>query len=182
MPTEVDYRQRIAGYTSPQLLDLWGQIQRGDTPGWDDGKALEYLVLRAFEVEGAVVTYPFTVQMGGEIVEQIDGAVYTDGLSCLVECKDHENNIAIDAVAKLRHQLLRRPAGIIGLVFSSTNFTRSTIILAQYSASQAILLWDREDLDYALIHQQMRIGLVTKYRYCAERGLPNYSLQIGDLS
>lgn len=90
--------------------------------------------------------------------------------------------MAIDAVAKLRNQLLRRPAGIVGSAFISTNFIRSMIVLAQYNASQAILLWDRDDLDYALTHQKMRTGLVTKYRYCVERGLPNYSLQIGDLA
>jgi Restriction endonuclease len=181
MPTEADYRQRIS-YTSPQLIDLWQSIQAGDTPGWDAGKALEYLIIRAFEVEGAAVTYPFAVQMEGTIVEQIDGAVYSDGLNCLVECKDQESNISIDPVAKLRNQMLRRPTGITGLVFSSTSFTEPTLILAQYSANQAILLWDRDDIEYALEHQQMRVGLVKKYRYCIERGLPHYSLNIGDLS
>jgi hypothetical protein len=141
MTTEFDYRQRISQYSPTQLIDLWEQIQTKETPDWDPGKALEYVVLRAFEIEGAAVTYPFFVRMGGAIVEQIDGAVYSDHLSCLVECKDQESNITIDPVAKLRNQLLRRPAGIVGLVFSSSSFTASTLILAQYSASQSILLF-----------------------------------------
>ncbi len=182
MPTEIDYQQRIAAYDYPQLLALWEEIQVGATPGWASGKAFEYLVVRAFELEAAAVTYPFSVQLGGTVVEQIDGAVYSDGLSCLIECKDQDGNIAIDPVAKLRNQMLRRPAGVIGLVFSTAGFTDATKILARYSANQAILLWNGLDVQYALSHKQMRVGLMKKYRYCVERALPDYSLQIGDLS
>jgi Restriction endonuclease len=182
MPTEIDYQQRIADYDYPQLLALWEEIQAGETPGWSSGKAFEYLVVRAFELEAAAVTYPFSVQLGGTVVEQIDGAVYSDGLSCLIECKDQDGNIAIDPVAKLRNQMLRRPAGVIGLVFSTAGFTDATKILARYSANQAILLWNGLDVQYALSRKQMRVGLMKKYRYCVERALPDYSLQIGDLS
>jgi Restriction endonuclease len=182
MPTEIDYQQRIAAYDRVQLLNLWAQIQAGETPDWAPGKAFEYLVMRAFELEGAAVTHPFTVRLGGTVVEQIDGAVYSDSLSCLVECKDQESNLAIDPVAKLRNQLLRRPLGVIGLVFSSTGFTESILILAQYSANQAILLWNGSDVTYALTHQKMRTGLTQKYRYCVERGLPHYKLNIRELS
>jgi Restriction endonuclease len=140
MATEIDYQQRIAAYDYPQLLTLWEGIQTGETPGWDAGKAFEYLVVRAFELEAAAVTYPFSVRLGGTVVEQIDGAIYSDGLACLIECKDQDGNIAIDPVAKLRNQMLRRPAGVIGLVFSTAGFTDATKILARYSANQAILL------------------------------------------
>lgn len=182
MPTEAEYKQRIADYDSPQLLELWSQIQARDTPNWEPGRALEYLIIRAFEIEGATVTYPFSVRLAGTVVEQLDGAVYCDSLSCLVECKDQESNLAIDPVAKLRNQLLRRPSGAIGLVFSTAGFTDATKILAQYSANQAILLWNGMDIAYSLRQQQMRPGLLKKYRYCIERGLPDYSLQIGALS
>jgi Restriction endonuclease len=182
MPTEIDYQRRISAYDYPQLLALWEEIQMGQTPGWDAGKAFESLVIRAFELEDAAVTYPFSVRLGGTVVEQIHGAVYSDDLSCLVECKDQDGNIAIDPVAKLRNQMLRRPAGVIGLVFSTAGFTDATKILPRYSASQAILLWNGLDVQYALSHQQMRMGLMKKYRYCIERALPDYSLQIGDLS
>ena len=168
MPTGIEYQQRIAAYNSLQLLQLWQEIQTGLTPGWDPGKAFEYLVIRAFELEGAAVTYLFLVRLGGgTVVEQIDGAVsvYSGGLSCLVECKDQEGNLAIDPVAKLRNQLLRRPLGVVGLVFSSTGVTESMLILAQYSANQAILLWNSSDLTYALSHQRMHVGLTQKYRY-----------------
>jgi hypothetical protein len=41
---------------------------------------------------------------------------------------------------------------------------------------QAILLWEVEDVDYALQRQQLRQGLLQKNRHCVERGLPHYSL------
>ena len=62
------------------------------------------------------------------------------------------------------------------------SFTEPMLILAQYSTGQAILLWDEDDLDYALQHQKMRSGLMQKYRYCVERGLPHYSLNIGEVA
>ncbi|BAU16132.1 hypothetical protein LEP3755_66990 (plasmid) [Leptolyngbya sp. NIES-3755] len=70
---------------------------------------------------------------------------------------------------------------MIGIVFSTTEFTEATQILAQYNANQAILLWDGTEIDYALIHQQMRTGLMQKYRYCVERALPNFKINLGDL-
>ena len=181
MTSNADYQQRIANYERPRLLDLWTQIQAGDTPEWESGKALEYLVLRAFELEGANVTYPYTIQMGGTILEQLDGAIYCDGFACLVECKDQNDKIAIDPVAKLRNQLLRRPAGVIGLIFTTTQFTQSTQILAQYNANQAILLWEGSEIEYALQHQWLRLGLTQKYRYCVERAAANYRIDLREL-
>ncbi|MDF5728392.1 MAG: hypothetical protein PUP92_10225 [Rhizonema sp. PD38] len=102
MTTATEYQHRIATYDYPSLLDLWNQIQAGDTPDWESGKAFEYFLLRAFELECASVTYPYTIQMGGTMLEQIDGAIYCDGFACLVECKDQHNNVAIEPVAKLR--------------------------------------------------------------------------------
>lgn len=64
------------------LRSLWVRIIAGSTPGWKSGKAIEHLVLRAFELDGAVVAWPYTVQMRGAEIEQIDGAIYCGGLSC----------------------------------------------------------------------------------------------------
>jgi Restriction endonuclease len=181
MTTAAEYQRRIETYDRVQLLDLWTQIQACDTPNWEAGKALEYLIIRAFQLEGADVTYPYSTAIAGTVLEQIDGAVYSDGLSCLVECKDQTSNVAIEPVAKLRSQLLRRPAGAIGIVFSTTEFTEATQILAQHNSNQAILLWDGTEIDYALNHQRLRTGLMQKYRYCVERALPNFKINLGDL-
>lgn len=59
-------------------------IEAGNTPGWEPGKALEYFVLRAFQLEEAQVTFP-----------------YCDGLACLTECKDTAYRANIEPIAKM---------------------------------------------------------------------------------
>jgi hypothetical protein len=181
MTSNAQYQAKIQTYQWDCLQVLWEEIKAGYTPGWESGRALEYLIGRAFELEGVDVTYPFSVQVGSTTIEQIDGALFLDSLSCLIECKDQETNVAIDPIAKLRNQLSRRPSGIIGAVFTTKSFTDATIILAQYNASQAILLWNEDDIAYALKHHAMKSGLLKKYRYCIERGRPDYNLNVGDI-
>jgi Restriction endonuclease len=176
MATNAEYQARIQSYDRSQLLNLWDHIQRNETPDWEPGRALEYLVIRAFELENAEVAYPFTVQMGGTIVEQIDGAVHTNGLSCLIECKDQSGNVSIDPIAKLKNQLSRRPGAAIGSMFSSTSFTEATVYLSQYNMNQTVLLWNSDDIAYGLTHQFMGRGLFSKYWYCVQTGKTDYNL------
>src|SRR5260370_25210937 len=103
------------------LRNLWAAIQAGTPPGWEEGEALEYLVIRAFELdpdEPATVRYPYEVSLFGEKVEEIDGAIHLPGLSCLVESKDWGKNVAIGPIVKMRSRLLRRPAGTCASPFS----------------------------------------------------------------
>lgn len=179
MPRDAEYAELISRYDRNRLCDLWEAISVGDTPDWEPGKALEYLVIRAFELEGAEVQWPYRVALGAEDrgpVEQIDGVVYVEGLACLVESKDQEERVNIEPIAKLRNQLLRRPGAAIGTVISRSGFTDPAMTLARYVNPQTILLWDGEELAYALSKQRMRASLVAKYRYCVERGLPFYNI------
>jgi hypothetical protein len=106
MTTNEEYEQRISRYSWEQLLELWQEIETNQTPQWDSGKALEYLVLRAFQLESADVKYPYSVVIGEEELEQIDGAVYTEGLSCLIECKNLTTRVNIEPIAKMRTEWL----------------------------------------------------------------------------
>jgi hypothetical protein len=170
------------------LLDLWDAILRRDTPGFPPGRALEHLVLRAFELEGAEVTWPYSVRLGedDDETEQIDGAVYVDGIFAIVEAKDHgdatatRGRVKFEPIAKMRSQLLRRPGLTLGMVFSTNGFTEPAKILARFVAPQTILLWDGNDLAHALRHEKMRHGLRRKLRYAVEQGLPDYDLTEGD--
>ena len=84
------YQKRIQACNREQLLSLWHQKQEGTLSAfWKPGKFLEYAIIRAFEIEGATVTYPFDVPESGKIVEQIDGAIRIGDLYALVECKDY---------------------------------------------------------------------------------------------
>ena len=161
------------------LRNLWAAIQVGDTPGWNEGEALEYLVIRAFELdpeEPATVRYPYTVSLFGEDVEEIDGAVHLPALSCLVESKDWGKNVQIGPIVKMRSQLLRRPAGTIGLMFSKREFTRPATYLAHFTMPQAVLLWSGADLEVAMSAGRICRFLHLKHRMCCENGIPDYNL------
>ena len=180
MPTTEEYKARIQRYQRRGLIRLWNRIIADDTPGWDNGKAFEFLILRAFELEGAIIRWPYSVAIFGESVEQIDGAIHFDDLniSILTEFKDYTKNLSIEPIAKLRNQLLRRPSSAIGSVFSTEGFTEPALILSQFSAPQTILLWERNHINHCLRTASFKAGLIKKYRHAIEEGFPNFDVTI----
>ena len=138
------------------------------------------MVIRAFELdpdEPATVRYPYEVSLFDEKVEEIDGAVHVPGLSCLVESKDWGRNVAIGPLVKMRSQLLRRPAGTLGLMFSRKAFTKPAIYLAHFTMPQAVLLWSGFDLQFAMEAGKICQFLRLKHRVCCEDGIPDYDLR-----
>lgn len=182
MTTEAEYQTRISTYNWDNLIKLWLEIESGNTPNWDAGKALEYLILRAFQLDNAEITWPYSVYLDRDEIEQIDGVVYADGLSCIIECKDTTRPVKIEPIAKLRNQLLRRPAATIGSIFSRNGFTEASETLAGFVAPQTILLWGGEEIKYCLEIKSMRRALIKKYRFCVEQGLANYHIKTEAIS
>lgn len=183
MTTEAEYQARITSYNWDDLIKLWSEIKAKNTSNfWDAGKALEYLVLRAFQLDGAEVVWPYSVYIDGEEIEQIDGVVYAEGLSCIIECKDTIKPVKVEPIAKLRNQLLRRPAATIGSIFSVSGFTEASETLAGFIAPQTILLWGGEEIKYCLENKFIRKALIKKYRFCVEQGLANYNIKTEVLS
>jgi hypothetical protein len=170
--------RKIRRFAWPELRALWEQIEAQSTPGWAAGKAFEHLVLRAFELDGAVVRWPYSVSIAGETAEQIDGAVHLDTLSCLVESKDTAVPVNVEPIAKLRNQLIRRPPGAVGLLFSRSGFTNPALTLAQFLAPQTILLWNGDEIKYVLEQERIRPALMKKYQYCIETGMPDYDPRV----
>lgn len=181
MPTSAELEAKIKRITDwSGLRGLWTELQSGTPLGWEAGEALEYLVIRAFELdpeEPATVRYPYEVSLFSEKVEEIDGAVHLPGLSCLVESKDWGRNVAIGPIVKMRSQLLRRPAGTIGIMFSKKTFTKPAIYLAHFTMPQAVLLWSRFDLQVAMDEGRICGFLRLKHRVCCEDGIPDYDLR-----
>lgn len=175
--TPVECESRVKEMQRKQLMAFWNLIQAGNAAGWEEGKAFEYFIIRAFELEGAAVRYPYMVKLDGSTIEQIDGALYVSHLSCLVESKDTVKPCDVLPIAKMRNQLLRRPAGVIGVLFSHADFTPAASQLATYTAPQSILLWNGEEIDFALKKKQLITGLMEKYRHCVEHGLPDYDIR-----
>jgi hypothetical protein len=82
-----------------ELQRLWKQLEGGVSNEWAPGKALEHLILRAFQLDGANVSWPYRVALQGQEIEQIDGAVFCEGISCLIECKDTASPVNIEPIA-----------------------------------------------------------------------------------
>jgi len=159
------------------LLRFWQAIREGTPlPGWPAGRAFEFLILRAFEIERAEVTWPYEVRLEGMVVEQVDGAVHRGGLFCLIEAKDYNEAIDYEPIAKLRDKLARRPPATIGLVFSKRGFSSPAKTLAKYLVPQRILLWEGNEVEFALGRKGMWAGLQRKFRYAVEHGLPDFNI------
>lgn len=180
MPTTEEYRRTIQLFDTPQLIRLWDSILEKNTPNWPSGKAFEFLILRAFEIEGALIKWPYSVQLFDEVVEQIDGVIHLVdiNLSILAEFKDYSKNLNIEPVAKLRNQLLRRPSGAIGAVFSTQGFTSPALTLTQFLAPQTILLWEKDHIEHCLRNKLFIKGMLSKYRVAIEEANYNYDVTL----
>ena len=186
MPSTEEYRKKIQKLNENGLLNLWKKIQLpivtsiNNTPGWDSGKAFEFLILRAFELEGAIIRWPYSVKLFKEEIEQIDGVIHFPdiNLSVLAEFKHYSKNLSIEPVAKLRNQLLRRPSNAIGSIFSTTGFTEPALILTQFLAPQTILLWESDHIDYCLKKKCFKKGILEKYYHAIEEGFTNFDITV----
>jgi hypothetical protein len=49
LTTAAQYEAMIQSLQWGGLRSFWQEIEQRNTPGWDAGKAFEYLVLRAYE-------------------------------------------------------------------------------------------------------------------------------------
>ncbi|GIK63665.1 MAG: hypothetical protein BroJett018_14590 [Chloroflexota bacterium] len=174
-----EYEKKIASYNRNDLITLWDAIKENNAPDWQAGKALEYLVLRAFQLEGAEVRWPYSVHYGKQEIEQIDGVIYLDYLICVIECKDQKEPVSVEPIAKLRNQLTRRPSSVFGVLFSRSGFTDPAITLAQFISTQTILIWNGDEISYALEKGYMKEGLIRKYRHHVEYGFIDYDIRVG---
>lgn len=175
----LEYYERTRQMDWSDLHQLWHRIQEGSTrPEWPAGKALEYFLLRGFELEGAQVVYPYEVYKQQEIIEQIDGLIFWQNYVALVECKDVSKPTNFDPIAKLRNRLMMRPSQTIGCFFSMAGYTEPAKILAEHLAPQTILLWEQMDIDFSLKNRYFCKGLELKYRECVKSGTPDFNLSI----
>ena len=170
-----DYVAAIKTKNRTQPLAMLASVASGaPIRGWPVGIAFEHIVLRAFELEGAAVRWPFRIEVNGSVIEQIDGAVYVGHLACLVESKDYSDPNNIEPIAKLRNQLTRRPSGTLGLLFARSGFTEPAKMLTRMISPMNILLWEFEELEAGLRDGAMCQKLIDKYRYAVEMASPDY--------
>jgi hypothetical protein len=108
-----DNRLRAAQTWSwEDLSAIWQRIRRRQPiDGWPAGLVFEHLVLRGLELDGYQIGWPYSVSLpeAGGIAEQIDGVAFDGPRGLLVECKDLSEPAAVEALAKFRLRLERRP-------------------------------------------------------------------------
>ncbi len=81
-----------------QLIELWQNVLSGDTKDWESGKALVYLIVRGFQIEGLYIQWPYSFIYPYKFgqMEQIDGVVYCQGTAFIIEAKDHKEPLGIE--------------------------------------------------------------------------------------
>lgn len=172
-----EYQRRVLALDHSGVLALWQGLRAGvSPPEWPPGVLLEYLLLRAFQLEGAEVTWPYRVYQASVLLEQIDGIIYFDGVSCLVESKDVTRAVDAMAIIKLKSQLLRRPRMTIGAVFNTGRFSPTALSLLRMLPPPDVLLWEGTEIEFALQEQQLLEGMRRKLRYAVETGFVNLKL------
>lgn len=94
-----------------------------------------------------------------------------------LESKDREEPLDVVALAKLRSQLQRRPAGTMGIVFARSGFTEPAKQLLRWMSPLQILLWESEELEAALRSGKMHDALKLKLRRAMEHGTPDFDVR-----
>lgn len=169
---EEEYRTLIQAMDRPALRKLWrDHIVKGEPPaGWAKGKPFEYLVIRAFELDlsPAAVKYPFEVRDAGlgtpnKTLEQLDGSIECDGVHWLVQSKNYKDGLDAVPILELRQRLQRRPAAVMGMIFSARKgFTEPATRLLAMLSPLRILLWDHDDLREGLDARGRMVDILRK--------------------
>lgn len=170
----------IRSYNWPKLRKFWSQIKDGNTPGWSNGKALEYLLVRAFDLDGAEVVYPYNNTIHNA-KEQFDGYVYVRelGAGFLIECKDWSDNVSFDQLAKLHGRLTYRMPSTYGIFLSKNGFSASALELIFMMHPHNILLWSFNDIDECFKNHKFMKALKYKYQYAMMTANPTIAVLDG---
>lgn len=168
---------KIRTYDWGKLRKLWNGIKSGNTPGWASGKALEYLFVRAFDLEKAEVVYPYCNNLLHS-QEQFDGFIFVSDLGSgfIVECKDWKSPVAFDELSKLHGRLLYRSPSTYGIFVSKSGFTLSAMELMYMLNPHKILLWTFNDIDECFKHHKFIKALKYKYHYAMMTANNNISV------
>ena len=152
------------------------------------GWVFERWIMEAFRLDG-VRGYPrFTNPMTttGRPREEIDGLLYDGWQGFLVEAKHEADRLGIDPIFRLHLMAEQRPVGTIGLLFSLSGFTEPALEIADRLKPIRVLLFDKDDLAWAIWEDLGLLAMVRrKWRMAVRSGRPNmpmdaYIVPFGD--
>lgn len=175
--SELKLMNKIRTYNWEGLKRLWLKVQKHNTPGWEAGKALEYMIIRAFDLEGVEVAYPYSNKVINA-QEQFDGYVFIKdlGVGFIFECKDWAKNVAFDELAKVHGRLTYRTPTTFGVFVSRNGFTPSATELMYMMHPHNVLLWSFEDIEECFKHHKFVKALKYKYQYAMMTANPNIAV------
>jgi hypothetical protein len=140
------------------------------------GFVFERWIIEAFRLDGAEVEPPFRVLLLGQssLKEELDGLVVHGWQGFLLQSKFEAARVDLGPIAQLHVQVASRPVGTLGLFFSISGYTEAALELARALRPLCVLLFDGDDLRWALGQQQGMIGMVRrKWIDAVKYGLPN---------
>jgi len=143
------------------------------------GWVFERWVLEAFRLDGVQGYHRFASPMttSGRTREEIDGLVYDGWQGFLIEAKNEGNRVGIDPIFRLHLMAEQRPIGTMGLMFSMSGFTDPAIELAERLRPIRILLFDRNDLDWAITPEGGMLAMVRrKWTLALRSGRPHIAV------
>lgn len=116
------------------------------------GDVFERWVMEALRLSGMQGHNAFRVplRMSGNTQEEIDGLIFDGWQAFLVEAKFWTNKVDFSPIVLLNDIVDRRPAGTLGLFFSAFGYTNPAKDCAEFLRPIRVLLFDRDDLDWAL--------------------------------
>ena len=148
------------------LRSFGNRLKTKKTPKWSKGKALEYMLIRAFDLDGAEVVYPYNNGVLNA-QEQLDGFVFVKdlGVGFLIECKDWEDKVSFDELAKLHGRLAYRMKSTCGMFLSRSGYTPSAIEMMYLVHPHNIILWEFNDIEECFKNHNFLKALKYKYQY-----------------
>ena len=176
-PAEQKMVNTIRSFNKQKLKKFWQQIKSGNALGWSSGKALEYMLVRAFDLEGAEVVYPFN-NFVLTSQEQFDGYVFVKelGAGFLIECKEWKDKVSFDELAKLHGRLTYRMPSTYGIFLSKSGFTPSAVELMFMMHPHNVLLWSYSEIDECFKNFKFMKALKYKFQYAMITANPNIAV------
>lgn len=105
------------------------------------GLALERVLNDIFKLDGLSVRESFTLRSEtGQVGEQIDGLIVTEGHPILVEAKWHAERLSVNDVSRHLVRVYNRPPGVHGLIISASAFTSPAIEECTRALTQRVFM------------------------------------------
>jgi restriction system protein len=105
------------------------------------GLALEGVLNDIFKLDELSIREAFTLNTeDGQVGEQIDGLIVLDGHPVLVEAKWHAKPLGVNDVSRHLVRVYGRPAGVHGLIVSSSAFATAAVEECRRALAQRVIM------------------------------------------